>query len=184
MKMPSQEFLRQILDYDPETGKLFWKERDVSLFPAVTPSRSRSLCALWNERYANNEALGSVNKQGYKAGRILNQTVTAHRVIWKLVTGKDPDQVDHINGLRSDNRLSNLRNVDRLTNQRNAGMRRDNMSGATGVGWVKASGKWQARITVFDRRIHLGRFNTFNDAVSARKAAEREHGFHENHGRS
>jgi hypothetical protein len=86
----------------------------------------------------------------------------AHRIAWMLVHGQDPGelQLDHINGNRSDNRLANLRLV---TNQTNAFNRPD----ATGVSFHKATNKWHARIGVEGRQIHLGLYESFDDARQA-----------------
>jgi hypothetical protein len=100
-----------------------------------------------------------------------------------MVHGYWPKEVDHINGDSCDNRLVNLREVNHQQNMRNAKRRSDNSSGATGVYYIKATGRWIAQIRVDNRGRHLGAFNSFEEAVAARKAAEVALGFHENHGR-
>lgn len=109
----------------------------------------------------------------------------AHRLIHRLVTGDDPGykQVDHINHTRSDNRWSNLRLVDGdRVNAKNKSRSASNTSGVTGVGWDKDRCKWYAQISVGGVRRRLGKFHSFDNAVAARKAAEREYGYHPNHG--
>lgn len=107
-----------------------------------------------------------------------------HRIIWKMVYGVDPpDVIDHINGDSRDNRLNNLRAVSQKENARNMKMSRSNTSGHTGVG-VDSSGRgWGAHIKVDGKTHRLGTFDTFEEAVAARKTAERRFGFHPNHGR-
>lgn len=98
-----------------------------------------------------------------------------------MVTGCDPNYIDHINGNRVDNRFLNLRSCDHETNMRNAPKRKDCASGYPGVSLYKPTGKWQARIGVnrtnSDGRISLGHFATFEEAVAARQAAETEYGY-------
>lgn len=176
--LPERDTLLQLLSYDPETGKLFWCERPVEMFP------SRRSAGRWNTLYAGQEAFTGVHLTGYRQGRIDGERYKAHRVIWKMMTGEDPGEIDHINGDRADNSWANLREVERLENSRNRARHYGNTSGVCGVMWHKAGQKWLAKIGVGYAQIHLGVFDTFEEAVAARKAAEAEHGFHENHGRA
>lgn len=121
---------------------------------------------------------------GYKCGRIDRKTYLAHRVIWMLVHGEWPEhEIDHINGDKTDNRLVNLRCVDRATNGKNLKRKSNNTSGTTGVNWDKWTEQWKACIYVNGKNINLGRFASFDDAVTARKRAETEYCFHRNHDR-
>ena len=107
-----------------------------------------------------------------------------HRLIWKLVTGRDPEtEIDHINGVRTDNRWLNLREVSIQGNGRNMQRQKRNLSGTTGVLWDASRERWAAAIVVDYVTIHLGRFVELNDARNARKAAEKQYNFHKNHGR-
>lgn len=178
--LPSQEVLRQLLDYDPETGVLRWKERGPEWFSAL--SRVIDQCSVWNTKHAGKPAFATVVPSGYLRGALFDHRYLAHRVIWKLMTGCEPDQIDHINGNRADNRWANLRSVDNQTNMKNTSLYATNTSGEVGVG--RAKGKWRAQICVDGRPRHIGYFGSLEDAVAARKAAEREHGFHPNHGRA
>ena len=178
--LPPVDLLRQLLDYDPETGILTWKPRTVEMFE----NNDKRICATWNTRYAGKEALGNLTNCGYKRGAILSHNYLAHRVAWAIFYGKHPDkEIDHINGDRSDNRIANLRDVSKSENQRNATIRSDNASGFTGVCWHKDVNKWIASIFVQKKNIYLGIFENIEDAKAARKAAEREYGFHKNHGK-
>lgn len=172
--LPSQEVLRQLLDYDPETGVLRWKERDGSWFPSTRIARG------WNAKYAG-AAAGRVSEStGYVQLTLFGCSRMAHRLIWKMEIGDDPDEVDHVDGDRSRNAWVNLRNVDRSTNQRNAKRRSDNSSGTVGVFWHRARQKWCARI----RGRYIGVYENYGDAVAARRSAELDDKFHANHGRS
>lgn len=171
--------LHDIFEYAPESGKLFWKERSELIDPR--PQQRK----LFNARFAGKEAFTSKNSEGYFCGKLLGVSMKAHTVIWAYYTGEWPDgEIDHIDGDRGNNRIENLRCVDKSTNQRNASRREDNTSGQVGVSFHKASGRWNARISTNGRRVFLGSFPEFEDAVAARKAAEAELGYHENHGRA
>ncbi|RVH49336.1 hypothetical protein CN212_15670 [Sinorhizobium meliloti] len=102
-----------------------------------------------------------------------------------MLTGEEPEQIDHISGARDDNREDNLRAVTVSMNMRNAKKPVTNTSGVPGVNWDKGRGKWLVRIGVGERKTrNLGRFDSFDAAIAARKSAERHHGYHENHGRA
>ncbi len=161
-----------LLRADFETGKLFWLPRDVGLFS------DRRSCSTWNAKYSEKEALTYLDPHGYRCGRLFNRQIKAHRAIWALANGEWPEAIDHINGDRSDNRLTNLRCVTTAENNRNMRRRSDNSSGVTGIYWDKPKEMWTAHVC----GQHLGRFAKFADAVSARKQAELKFGFHENHG--
>lgn len=180
--LPNPDLLRKLLRYEPATGKLFWRERSVDLFTDGRQTAQHN-CAAWNGKFAGKEALYTDNGDGYVHGRILNRNYFAHRVIWAITYDEWPDHIDHVNGIRSDNRIENLRSVSQAENNRNQKRRSTNTSGVCGVSWCKRDGKWVARITSNGKYKCLGYFDDFDDAVSARKAAEEKYGFHRNHGR-
>jgi hypothetical protein len=93
------------------------------------------------------------------------------------------NDIDHINGDRSDNRIENMRAVTRQENLKNTKRRCDNASGVIGVYQRKDTGRWCSYVNSNGKRINLGCFNNKTDAIAVRKAAETEHGFHSNHGR-
>lgn len=178
----SLEFLDLLVRYEPETGKLFWKERSDDLFRETNGRSKAHACANWNAHYAGKEAFTAQDKDGYKRGAIFNRPYKAHRIAWALSYGEWPLHIDHINGKRDDNRLCNLRSVTRMENQQNMKRSKLNKSGSCGVSWDRHRSKWTARIHANGRLIALGRFDDLNDAISARKSAEKKHGFHEMHG--
>lgn len=170
--------ISEVLKYDPDTGSFEWKPRPREMF------RSLHEFVRWNNRYAG-KPTGNKHYSGYVHLIFLGRRFAAHRVAWLFLYGQWPEgEIDHVNGIRSDNRGTNLRDVDRSGNQRNASRRTDNTSGVVGVVWSKRASKWASRINIYGQRKNLGFFDQLEDAVAARKAAEREYGFHENHGRA
>ena len=180
--LPSLEQLRQLLHCEPETGKLYWKTRTPDMFSDGKRSAEHN-CNLWNSNFAGKEALTADNGRGYKRGIIWGNWYLAHRVIWAMVYGEMVNEIDHINGVRSDNRIINLRDGSNGENSKNQKRPSDNTSGVSGVSWNKRSNKWVAYASSSNTRIHLGSFFDFNEAVAARKAAEVKYGYHPNHGR-
>lgn len=166
--IPTPEILRQLLDYRPETGKLFWREREGN--------------ARWNTGYAGKEALTATNSHGYLHGQVMKNFAFAHRVAWAIIYGVYPSGcIDHIDGDPANNRIDNLRDVPSKINSRNGKKRSDNSSGVTGV--RKRGAKWLAYIRIDYKRVDLGSFDSLEAAVSARKRAEEDGDFHRNHGR-
>lgn len=174
------EILRQLIDYNPETGAMTWRMRPDSLFRPDGRRDAKANAACWNSKNAGKPALASP-RNGYLCGRLFDKTVSAHRVAWAIHYGKWPsDCIDHINGNRADNRISNLRDVSIAENNRNETLRKNNTSGVTGVSWETRRLKWQARI----RNECIGYFNSKEAAIAARKQAEAASNFHPNHGRA
>jgi hypothetical protein len=161
-KLPSQKALNSLLSYDAETGLLTWKDRpDCKAF-----------------RSAGKPALNYVDDCGYKIVKLDGLgNVKAHRVIWKMVYGEDPELIDHINGQRSDNRIENLRSVSRDINARNLGLSKNNTSGANGVYWFPNYSKWMVSIRVNGRRKTLGYFADKQEAIAVREKADRDAGY-------
>ena len=182
--LPTPEDLRQLLTYEPETGKLFWKVRGPERFKADGRNGPERSAAIWNAKYAGKEALSTLNAGGYPAGDVFKTRIQAHRVIWAMVNGSwATGEIDHINGVRTDNRIANLREVTSQENRKNQRMRRANSSGVMGVHFCNRDKKWVAFIGVNGRSVNKGAFRRFDDAVAARRAAEVEYGYHANHGR-
>lgn len=180
-QLPSQEYLKECFTYDPETGLLYWKERPLKHFiNCKFPVRE---CKRWNGRYSHKQALGSVHPKGYKHGVLQNKTVKAHRVIYKLIHGVDPEEIDHIDGNSSNNRIENLRSVSHAENMKNQKTPITNSTGHIGISFYKASGKWMASIGDSGESIFLGYFDNIENAITARRNKEIELEFHNNHGR-
>lgn len=178
------ELCRQLLHYEPGTGKLFWLPRPASMYRDNEKWSAAHAAAAWNAKWAGREAFTCL-KDGYGFGSILGHPVKAHRVCWAIAHGRWPEGlIDHENGVRSDNRLKNLSDVTHLKNCTNRGKDRRNKTGIMGVRWVARRQAWEAHIGVSGKQKFLGLFTTFDAAAHARRAAEKRYGFHPNHGRA
>lgn len=137
-----------------------------------------------NYRSKPGDVAGTLTKNGYIHVKIKQKRFYAHRIVWEMRNGKIPEemQIDHINHNRTDNGIENLRLVTRSDNRKNSGKYANNSSGVNGIHWCNERKKWVAQIRVNDKRINLGRFDSFDDAVKARNKANVIYGFHENHG--
>lgn len=178
--LPSRHELNNLFRYEPDTGKLFWQRRDGYRFSGLHREASAKK---WNNRFAGKE-IETALPSGHLYTSIWARKFLVHRIIWKMVHGVDAEDIDHINGDSSDNRLVNLRDVSHQENGRNMRLRKNNTSGVMGVYWSKPHEKWCARINVDYRTIYLGLFDQFDEAVLTRRAAEAQYGFHPNHGRA
>lgn len=155
----SAEKLRELLHYDPETGIFVWRVR-VSQAVKV------------------GHVAGRINYDGYSTIKILGYEYRAHRLAMFYAEGiMPPAEVDHINGIRLDNRLANLRHADRSTNAQN--MRKalsTNLScGLMGATWDKTRKTWKASIQVNGKKRTLGAFATAQEAHDCYIAAKRTH---------
>ena len=180
-ELPSIQTLKEMFTYNQETGDLVWKTRPEHHFSnrrqmmAINARRSGTICG--NVRSRGGYVFIGITLNG--KGRA---TYTAHRIIWKMVHGTEPSSIDHINGVKTDNRLCNLRAVSHSENMKNMRLYRTNKSGAAGVYRPPGAKSWQAFIKHNGKRIHLGSFQTFDDARDARARAAIKYGYHPNHG--
>lgn len=171
---------RQLLRYDAESGLLYWRERGIELFNGT---RAANICGTWNTRYANQLAFTAAEPGGYLRGRIFGQIFVAHRVAWAIYHGVWPTNIiDHIDGNGANNRIDNLRDVSGSINQKNRRINSNNTSMVNGVSWHKRTATWRASITTDGKTSHLGHFSSFDEAVTARLAANKRLGFTNRHG--
>lgn len=144
-----QKTLHELLSYEEDTGIFKWKK---------------------NRRgVKTNKNLGSDNGFGYLRITVLGKSYYAHRLAWMYKYGEFPKyEIDHINGLKNDNRIKNLRDVTSETNAQNKVFAKSNSkSQILGVSFHKKAKKWQAHICVYKQRKYLGLFNNVEDAHKA-----------------
>jgi hypothetical protein len=162
--LPALARLLELFDYDPDTGQFIRKTAIAGLKAG--------------------QSAGHKDKFGYTYIKIDGETYKAHRLAWLLIYGSPPDgDVDHINGCTSDNRAANLRAATPKQNQENVRRRKDNSSGYRGVSFNKRVGAFIARVQHYGKRIHLGYFESPEDARDA-AANARSKLFTHDHGRA
>lgn len=155
-----------VLEYDADTGIFRWKHRRREYFT------SDSTCAAWNARWPGRVA-GSENGKGYVRIFVFGRRYLAHRLAWLMVHGEWPqEQIDHVNRIRSDNRIKNIRQATSQMNAQNKGVTSRSKSGVRGVCWVRGKRRWLANIMVDGKRHHLGYFESKDEAISERAQAE------------
>lgn len=137
--MKAEDF-HKYLTYNPETGSLIWKPRPSEWFSSANSART------WNTRYAHQVA-GTVGFHGYRYVNFFRRKYQAHRIIITMESGSEPpEEVDHINGQRDDNRLANLRSVTRSQNRMNSSLSRRSSTGVKGVKRRTDCDRWEARV--------------------------------------
>lgn len=162
------EYVRECLAYDAETGVLTWKQRPRSHF------KNKQAWSAQKTNFAGTVA-GSDTGIGYLSVVIDAQRYGSHRLAHLIMTGNWPEaEIDHVNGVRNDNRWANLRAVTKAQNHQNKRTPLNNTSGFRGVVWSKQRCKWVAQIKLAGKTIHLGIHKTIESARSARIAAEAE----------
>lgn len=172
------DLLEKLLRLDARRGKLYWRRRNISMFPNARVAK------WWNGRYAGKEALINVTDIGYMGGTILGISFKAHRIIWAMHHRQWPYLIDHVDGNRQNNKIKNLRTVSDLENGQNCKRSKRNKSGVTGVCWIKKTNRWIVQIHVNGKNKRIGDFKDKQAAITARENANIEYGYHPNHGRA
>lgn len=150
--------IKERLEYNPTSGIFTWKKARIGMRAG--------------------DIAGSINDHGYVTIKFNGSAIKGHRLAWWFSNGSLPSGiVDHINGVRNDNRIENLRIVTASQNRINAGPRVDNKSGIKGVHWSSRQGRWAAQIHVDGKRKGLGYFADIEDAKKAYlEQAKKHHG--------
>lgn len=160
----TQDELFEKLIYNKNTGNFIW---------AYSSGTSKA-----------GTVAGSTGEDGYIRISINSKKYMAHRLAWLYMYGVNTIlTIDHINHIRDDNRIENLREVSQQDNCKNQSIPKSNTSGVVGVFWNNQRNKWTSQMKLHGKSIHFGYFDNFDDAVSARKAGELQHEFHDNHGK-
>lgn len=161
--LPPIELLNEFFLYDENTGKL-------------TNKYTRNSGAI------KGEESGGIHARGYRTVKVKGISYKVHRIIWKLMTGTDPIQVDHINGNPSDNRWENLRECTQQQNTYNKKLYINNKTGVKGIYKTK-NNKYSVRVSVNKQRINVGTFDTLEEAEQAyKKFVDEHHGEFANYG--
>ena len=162
MKIPESVYAEvNGLLYDPVTGIFTWTK------PTSHSVKVGSIAGS-THRTTGYVRIGFTSSIGYKS-------LKAHRLAWFMMTGDLPDEIDHINGIRHDNRFINLRTCNRSQQMQNKTLDRRNRSGVTGVCWHKNANKWHVQIGVNGKVVSLGYYADLPEAIEARKMAEVKH---------
>jgi hypothetical protein len=162
--------------YIPASGAMIW----------LAKSGREQEVRRWNSRYAGRDA-GCVDERGYVRVVISvdgkKRKIRGHTLAWFIVHGALPSgELDHINGARSDNKISNLREVSRSGNQRNKGLQQNSSTGYVGVTRSRGRDKWEAHGRDGSRRIYLGLYDSPEAAAVVAKAFRDERGYSARHG--
>jgi hypothetical protein len=153
----TQQLLLEVFEY--REGNLFWK----------VDRRGNKL--------QGKQANRLKKSNGYQEITLNKKNLYAHRVIFMMIHGRWPEQIDHIDGNRSNNLIENLREANNAQNNRNTKLRSSNTTGFKGVVYNKINKNYNASITVNYKSIHLGCFDTPEAAHEAyKKAALELHG--------
>lgn len=173
----TQEVLKELIDYNPDTGIFTWLYRDRKYFKWDGSWKT------FNTVYPG-EIAGCENPHGYLLIGIFDKIYQAHRLAFLYQEGiNPPEEVDHINGARGDNSWANLRLASRTDNARNMKVSSRNKTGVIGVCWDRSREKYKISICANSKSVELGRLDDFFEAVCVRKSAELRYGYHSNHGR-
>lgn len=156
---------RRIFSYDELTGCISWKV---------------SLC----RRIPNGSIAGHIHKNGYRRVMYKAKPYYSHRIAWLIHYGNWPEyNIDHIDGNKLNNKISNLRDVDQSENTKNSKKCINNTSGVTGVYWRKYRNHWSVYINDNRRLVFLGNYKTIFNAAATRISAQNKYGYSKNHGR-
>ena len=154
--MLTQQRCHELFRYDPETGNLVWR----------TTKSAKAIAG---------SVAGSINAKGHVNLQVDRKMYAAHQVVYLMHHGYIPDEIDHCNRDKTDNRIENLRPATSSQNKGNIGLLRNNQSGYRGVSQNSRSGKWHAQIKICGRQTYLGRYATPEQAALRYNEAARQY---------
>lgn len=143
-----RDTLKDILKYDRKTGVFVWRKKT-------------------SRKTVIGREAGGIDCAGYRVIGYKGKTYYAHRLAWLYVYGYMPKQIDHKDGNRANNSISNLRECSSTQNIFNAKKAKNNTSGYKGVAWHKEAGKWEAYVCHNNRKKYLGLFESAESAAHA-----------------
>ena len=157
----NQELLHKLFDY--KDGLLFWKSKRNGIKP--------------------NKQAGWLSENGYWCIKVNKQIFRRHRIVFAMHHGFMPEFIDHINGIKNDDKIENLREATKTQNQYNTKLRKNNTSGVKGITWHKRIEKWAIQITVNKKKHHIGYFDDIELAeLVIQEARNKYHKEFANHG--
>lgn len=156
IKVLTQNLVRKLFNYDPETGILTWKV-----------SRTNSIKI--------GDIAGCINGDGYLQTGISGKSYRNHRIAYLHYHGHLPEFVDHKDAIKTHNWISNLRKCSKSQNGQNSKLSKNNTSGVKGVCWCKRNNKWLAVLNIDGKGQYLGLFKDLLEASSSIQAARKKH---------
>lgn len=159
--MIATDLVKELFNY--RDGELYWRKKS-------------------NKRHSIANPAGTINSIGYRVITINGKKIHAHRLVWLWHGLELPEQIDHINGNRADNRIENLRAANYVTNAYNSKIKSDNTSGVKGVSWCNTYNKWVVQIFHQKKKLSA-RFKSFAEAKAFVQQKRKElHGEFANEG--
>lgn len=152
--MITQERLKELFDY--REGNLIWKITKSATAPKGTIA-------------------GSVNARGHVNLQVDKKLYAAHQLVFMYHKGYIPKEIDHVNGVKTDNRIENLRECTSSQNKGNIGLLRNNKTGYRGVSFNNRSQKFHAQIKINGKQTYLGRYDDPKEAARVYNQAAKEH---------
>jgi len=154
--LPDRKRIEELLAYDRAKGEFRWKQRRGPNAPVGS--------------------LAGTNHGGYRRIIIDRRVIYVHRLVWFMEHGAWPSgDIDHINHVKSDNRISNLRDISHAANnQHRKGPQSNNTSGCLGVWWHRQNKKWAVEIWAYEKKHFLGCYDNLGDAKDARRRGEKK----------
>lgn len=152
----TQERVKQVFSYDEKTGDLFWRV-------------NKSSCVRVGRK------AGSVNARGHVNVHLDGIMCAAHQLVYLMFHGHVPKEIDHINRVKTDNRIENLRECTSTGNKGNIGLLSNNKSGFRGVSFNNRSQMWHAQIKIKGKQTYLGRYDDPKEAALVYNEAAKKH---------